>query len=955
MKSSFALSVFSFLFTFSSISQESISIWEQLREQEIPEKISLTIDGDIKQFRLEINTVLSKEIRATHPEIMSFNLVETSGESKGKLTLDDKNVFIYLKDGAELISMQLEEGKDLFKISRTIKKPQCGTEDSPQFFGLRHEKTSVQQRNADNLSYGDVLRTYRLAIIGTGEFTENNGGTTLSALTIATNTVNGINLIFENEASITMTIVESQFYTNASTDPFTPDQAGGDSRTNQAAEVMAMNFSNGDYDIGHVFHFYQSGAGWGAGGIAGLGVVCDNGTFFSTFNDADGISGPNKSAAWSGSFSNIGNSWIQLAAHEFGHQFDALHTFNGGGNNNCNFGISSTTAYEIGSGTTIMSYNGLCPADQNVPGNGEADNYFHSTSLDRIANFVTSVSGDCSTNSANGNTPPEANANLVNAPVIPIGTPFELMGTATDSDGDALNYHWEQIDEDGAGTTTQGFIGSTAANSAIAPLFKSVPPSDKPNRTFPELSAILNGTNENLSFEALPQINRDINFSFVVRDNQGGVSSDNYTVTSSDSAGPFRISSQNSSTSWTADGAATASVTWDVSNTDNATINCQEVEILLSTDNGMNFNYSISNNTTNDGEHTFTIPNLPTSVGRIKIKSVGNIFFDINDAPIEINSSCEANGATFGPDTSISAEAGDPILDLTLAPEYGSTISSFPGILETSDFASSLAANSGGSCVNFNGNTTYADAYPFQVDASGSYTFSKQVGAFGFVIHVYEGEFVPSSPCTNWLIGSYNSSTANIGNSVTTTLSPGIDYTLVMSSFSPAIPSSLPAAYTIIPTGAGNVVDGALAPTGFDYLYVAVDDNDSLILEISSDLDLTGYSGGDYTVYGLSSLSSQDLSSYINASLASFEANLLDLTICGNLSTNSLPIQIIGLNSCPGDFDGDGFITVNDLTPFLASFGCGAPDVCVGDFTGDGNVTVADLTPFLASFGSSCN
>ncbi len=58
-------------------------------------------------------------------------------------------------------------------------------------------------------------------------------------------------------------------------------------------------------------------------------------------------------------------------------------------------------------------------------------------------------------------------------------------------------------------------------------------------------------------------------------------------------------------------------------------------------------------------------------------------------------------------------------------------------------------------------------------------------------------------------------------------------------------------------------------------------------------------------------------------------------------------------NACPGDFNGDGFITIADLTGFFSEFNTDCADCC-GDFNSDGVVNVSDLTTFLSLFGESC-
>lgn len=56
---------------------------------------------------------------------------------------------------------------------------------------------------------------------------------------------------------------------------------------------------------------------------------------------------------------------------------------------------------------------------------------------------------------------------------------------------------------------------------------------------------------------------------------------------------------------------------------------------------------------------------------------------------------------------------------------------------------------------------------------------------------------------------------------------------------------------------------------------------------------------------------------------------------------------------CPGDFNTDGVIDINDLTILLSRFGT-AGDACSGDMDGNGIIDINDLTSFLSLFGSSC-
>ena len=75
-------------------------------------------------------------------------------------------------------------------------------------------------------------------------------------------------------------------------------------------------------------------------------------------------------------------------------------------------------------------------------------------------------------------------------------------------------------------------------------------------------------------------------------------------------------------------------------------------------------------------------------------------------------------------------------------------------------------------------------------------------------------------------------------------------------------------------------------------------------------------------------------------------------------AANFNPNATVGDNSCvyttcPGDFNFDGVITVNDLLILLSDFGCA--EGCISDLNEDGQVSVADLLSILSIFGTICD
>ena len=316
-----------------------------------------------------------------------------------------------------------------------------------------------------------------------------------------------------------------------------------------------------------------------------------------------------------------------------GHQFGGSHTFNGDSGSCAGGNRTGSSAYEIGSATTIMGYAGICGND-NIQNNSDA--YFHYRSQFQINSHISSGSGNnCDAPFASGNNTPVIDAGPSIS--VPQGTPFFLTATGSDPDGDTVLYCWEQYD---LGPQQD----ANAADNGSSPLFRSFSPTTSPTRYFPDLIDLNNGSLTR--GEKYPMTNRTMTMRVTARDNNpsgGGWSTDTTTVSVTTSAGPFNVTSQSSATTIT-DGQM--NVTWSVANT-NTVLGASQVDILFSTNAGASFDYVLATGTPNDGSQNVTLPDVFTNSGRVMVRASGLNFFDINSANITIDVPPEPVVITF--------------------------------------------------------------------------------------------------------------------------------------------------------------------------------------------------------------------------------------------------------------------------------------------------------------------
>ncbi|WP_434037095.1 reprolysin-like metallopeptidase [Formosa sp. 4Alg 33] len=582
-------------------------------------------DGTFQQFEITESSIMEPKLAAKFPMIKTYKGIgvdDKTATMRFSVTQSGLHVFsLSAKRSSLFIDPYTVEGNKYMVYNRSDlgvnnQDFECLTDENIDLKSLRSDVATDISNTNDG-----ILRTYRLALscnakygaLFAGEGTDLEKKAKIQAQMAIT--INRVNEIYERDLAITLVFIDRNdelLYYDLENDPWSNEFSA------KTQEVISTTLNDeGLYDIGHNFNTTN-------GGQAGcIGCVCVDA-------EAPYTADVSKGQGYTGMANPIGDAFdIDFVAHEMGHQFGAWHTMN-----TCSRSGNGISEVEPASGSSIMGYSGICGVN-NVQENSDA--HFNFVNIRDISqNIQPGGVSDCGVQTVLDNKPPVAMAGQDYA--IPVSTPFVLRGAGTDPDGtETLTYNWSQNDPERAPAN-----GAPQSTWAYGPMYRSILPTDSPDRYLPDLSEVVAG-NLTPKWEVTPSVARTMNFALTVRDNGSGfpigvgqVASDFMTVTVVDGV-PFTVYEASTTENWFV--GISRDVKWEVGATNKAPINSQKVNIKLSLDGGMTYPITLASNVDNDGSETITVPDYESDNCRIMVEAADNIFYDISNADFSIKKS----------------------------------------------------------------------------------------------------------------------------------------------------------------------------------------------------------------------------------------------------------------------------------------------------------------------------
>ncbi|WP_186504877.1 reprolysin-like metallopeptidase [Neptunicella marina] len=608
-------------------------------------RIQLPVNGSLRTFTAKKNHLLPESLQRKYPAIQTFDLYNQQQKLAGKLEKTPSGMHAsYLVEGQKWM-LEPDVNTDVY-LSYLVSEQQneAFSEVTPR---LQKTINSLQSQRALK-PQNSVIHQYRLAMATTGEYSAKFSNDVEAVLSSTATLIQRINLVFQSDLAIEFVMAENSdqiIFTDATTDPFNNNTDDID----KAATVINERIGSQNFDLGHVL-------GTTGGGYASVGVTCVAGA------KAEGYTG----------YSVVNNDYfyIDLVAHEIGHQVGGTHSFNGT-SGFCSGNRSFDTAWEPGSGSTIMSYAGLCNSEDLQ---ANVDDYFHiGTILQYRQELTSGRSGNCGTlvNLTSEQLVADAGANYT----IPAQTPFMLTALQTENNPEGVTYNWEQyfeyinFTEHDPTPSPSASATEMAEDDGTRPLFRSFKPVTDPVRYLPALDLVLRGQGITRKGETYPTTSRLLRFGLSVRDNMGRIATDQAKITTTTEAGPFITILPDNNTLW--HDQSEYSLEWDVANTDAAPVNCSAIDVYLSKTADASFDTLLASNIPNTGSAKLSsLPSAQTSNARLMLKCSDNIFyavtpeFDIdvqsNRSPIAVDDELSLNENSSATEIDVLANDSDP-------------------------------------------------------------------------------------------------------------------------------------------------------------------------------------------------------------------------------------------------------------------------------------------------------
>lgn len=506
----------------------------------------------------------------------------------------------------------------------------CSTKES------KESVAKLQQMQASGLaskSSDKKYHTLRLAMSVTGEYTAYFGGAA-NALAQVNATLTRVNGVFEQEFNLHLNMVSAPnlIFTTASSDPYSnaSQMCKWNNELMNTLHGGTYGVTDASFDIGHLF-----GASGGGGNAGCIGCIGSNDVSTTSYTAANGGCGyayiaPDnyKGSGITSPADNVpmGDTFdIDYVAHELGHQLGDSHTYSF-------YEDFLDQEVEPGSGSTIMGYAGITGSTTDVQSN--SDPYFHSVSIDQVQTNLAAVSVDVETPITN-NTP--VVTAMPTTYTIPRSTAFVLTASATDPDGDALTYNWEQTDPS---ILDNGVTKSNIGNTTSGANFRSWIATTSPTRYFPKLATVLGGAVKNTTdFEAASTVARTTNFRVTVRDNKPAGQAQTAYATQTIVVGSASAFTVNASTLTPN---TNSTITWVVSGTTASPYNVANVKIDYTFDGGATWTV-LAASVPNSGTASVLIPaSLAGKSGHVRVSAIGNVFYAVKQNNVATLGTSEA-------------------------------------------------------------------------------------------------------------------------------------------------------------------------------------------------------------------------------------------------------------------------------------------------------------------------